>query len=388
MEDLTLVFRLINGLFTMGMVAVIYPTFVKTSRRFYMIWSVGFLLYGVSVCIRAVGPLFLTESTVELLAGIPLMIGFSAIFAGLGDLVDKLRSFLLASLIVPISIVVIYLVSAPSTLGWILGITPYLLISGVLVYMRLRYKVEVDLLSIGWIFLLVINFGIAFGFIQALYGEVLAIVGKIVVLSGIVIPRFTLLADDLKQFLLSGHAETYEEGRGGGVTLIESHLTREDEIKWIINKVKTKQGGAQRTILVTTHDLISPQQIRQEHLKDQDLYIVRMVHGNLEPSSLFQDKVMSINDDLMELGILLSEVVGFSRDRRIKVNVVLYSLSTLIEIHNWKDLHKQLLTMIPRLKAARVRIDAFFYPHIHDDKVMVEVFENMADEVVNLKTVY
>jgi hypothetical protein len=44
--------------------------------------------------------------------------------------------------------------------------------------------------------------------------------------------------------------------------------------------------------------------------------------------------------------------------------------------------------MTPRLKAAGIRINAFFYPNVHDDKVMVEVFENMADEVVRLKTVY
>jgi hypothetical protein len=388
LTDLTLIFRLINGLFTIGIVAVLYPPYLKTRRRFYLIWSVGFFLYGLSVCIRAVGPYFLSESIVELLAGVPLMIGFSAIFAGLGDLVDKLRSFLLASLVVPFSIIVIYLISAPSTLGWILGITPYLLISSNLIYIRFKYKAEVELLSIGWLFLLVVNFGISFNFIQPLYGEVLAIVGKLVVLSGIVIPRFTLLADDLKQFLLSGDVHTYEDGKGGGITLIESSLTRDDEIKWIVNKVNEKRGGVQRTILVTTHDLISSQQVRQEQIKDPDLYIVRMVHGNIEASNLFQEKVMSINDDLMELGILLSEIIGFSRDKKLKVEVILYNLSTLIEVHNWKDLHKQLLTMTPRLKAAGVRINAFFYPNVHEDKVMVEVFENMVDEVVNLKTVY
>jgi hypothetical protein len=388
LTDFTLLLRLVNGLFTMGIVAVLYPTYAKTRRRFYMIWSVGFLLYGLSICIRAVGPYFLSESMTDLLASVPLMVGFSAIFAGLGDLVDKLRSFLLASLIVPFSIVVIYLISAPTTFGWILGITPYLLISGNLVYMKYKYKAEVELLAIGWLFLLVINFGIAFIFIQPLYGEVLAIVGKLVVLSGIVIPRFTLLADDLKQFLLSGDAFTYEDGKGGGITLIESSLTREDEIKWIVNKVNEKRGGVQRTILVTTHDLISPQQMRQEQVNEQDLYIVRMVHGSLETSSLFQEKVMSINDDLMELGILLSEIVGFSRDKRLTVNVILYNLTTLIEVHDWKAIHRQLLTMTPRLKAAGIRINAFFYPNVHDDKVMVEVFENMADEVVRLKTVY
>jgi hypothetical protein len=388
MTDPTLMLRLVNGLFTMGIVAVLYPTYVKTRRRFYLLWSIGFLLYGLSVCIRAVGPYFLTASMVELLASVPLMVGFSAIFAGLGDLVDKLRSFLLTSLVVPISIIVIYLVSAPTTYGWILGITPYLLISGNLVYMRYKYRAEVELLAIGWLFLLVVNFGISFNFIQPLYGEVLAIVGKLVVLSGIVIPRFTLLADDLKQFLLSGDAFTYEDGKGGGITLIESSLTREDEIKWIVNKVNEKRGGVQRTLLVTTHDLISPQQVRQEQINDQDLYIVRMVHGSLESSNLFQEKVMSINDDLMELGILLSEIVGFSRDKKLKVNVVLYNLTTLIEVHDWRSIHKQLLTMTPRLKAAGVRINAFFYPNVHDDKVMVEVFENMADEVIRLKTVY
>jgi hypothetical protein len=388
LTDLTLVLRLINGLFTIGIVAVLYPTYAKPRRRFYLIWSVGFLFYGLSICIRAIGPYFLSTPMIELLASVPLMVGFSAIFAGLGDLVDKLRTFLLASLVVPISIVVIYLVSAPTTFGWILGITPYLLISGNLVYIRYKYGAEVELLAIGWLFLLVVNFGIPFDFIQPLYGEVLAIVGKLVVLSGIVIPRFTLLADDLKQFLLSGNASTYEDGKGGGITLIESSLTRDDEIKWIVNKVNEKRGGVQRTILVTMHDLISPQQVRQEQVNDQDLYIVRMVHGNVEASSLFQEKVMSINDDLMELGILLSEIVGFSRDKKLKVNVILYNLTTLIEVHDWKDIHKQLLTMTPRLKAAGIRINAFFYPNVHDDKVMVEVFENMADEVVRLKTVY
>lgn len=376
-------------MFTLGIVAALYPSYLKTSRRFYLLWSVGFLAYGVSICIRAIAPLLSLDFMTEAVAsGVPLMIGFSAIFAGLGDLVDKLRRYLIGSLMVPISIIVIYLVSAPETLGWVLGVVPYLLISGNLVYMRLRYKADVDILAIGWLFLLVVNVGIPFNFIAPTYGEVLAIIGKIVILVGIVLPKFTLLADDLKKFLLSGPAESYEDGRLGGIVLVKSNLTREAESKWIASKINDKSGGVQRTIFVTTHDLISVHEIKREKVSESDLYIVRMIHGHQEPTSIFQDKVMSINDDMLEFGILMSEVVGFSLDRKIKVNIILYNLSALIEMHDWKAIHKQLLTMVPRLKAAGVQLYVFFYPQVHEDPMLVEMFERLADEVVTLNTIY
>jgi hypothetical protein len=279
-------------------------------------------------------------------------------------------------------------VSAPTELGWILGVTPYLLISGTLIYMRFRFKVDIDLLTSGWIFLMGVNVGIFFNFISAEYGEILVIIGKLVILGGIMIPRFSLLAEDLKQFLLSGHPRSYEGGRGGGIILIKSSLTREEEIKWIVGKMNEKRGGNQRTILVTTHDLIAPQEIKQEQLNTEDLYIVRMIHGSQDASNLFQEKVMTINDNLVEFGLLLSEIIGFARQRKIKVTIILYTLSTLIELHEWRKIHEELLTMMPRLKAAGVEINAFFYPETHGDKVMVEVFTNMADEVVSLKTIY
>ncbi len=381
--------RLVNGVFTMAIAAAIFTTYMKTSRRFYLIWSVGFLTYGLSIVIRSVSPYlqldFMTEAA---FSGLFLMIGFSAIFAGLGDLVDQLRRYLLGSLIVPLSIIVIYLTSAPETLGWLLGIVPYLLISGTLVFMRLRYKADVDLLIFGWLFLLVVNVGIPFNFIAPAYGEVLAILGKTVVLAGIIVPKFTFLADDLKQFLLSGSTETYDEGEGGGITLIKSTLPRGEEIKWITNKINEKKGRVQRTILVTTHDLISPGEIKRERVNEADLYIVRLIHGNRESGSIFQDRVMSINDDIMEFGILMSEIIAFAQERKIKINIIFYNLSAFVEMHDWKAVQKQFLTMVPRLKAARVRLNVFFYPEVHEDVTIAESFEKMADKVVKLDSIF
>ncbi len=44
------------------------------------------------------------------------------------------------------------------------------------------------------------------------------------------LPKFTLLADDLKKFLLSGQAESYEDGRLGGIILVKSNLTAKSPV--------------------------------------------------------------------------------------------------------------------------------------------------------------
>ena len=55
MDDFTVIaLRLINGLFTVSFLPIIYGTYIKTRKRFYLLWGIGFFLYGVHIVLRTV----------------------------------------------------------------------------------------------------------------------------------------------------------------------------------------------------------------------------------------------------------------------------------------------------------------------------------------------
>ena len=96
--------RLLNGLFTLSFFPILYSIYIKTQRRFYLLWGAGFLLYGVNILIRVSLLYFNIDSLrAEIFAFMFTLSGFVLIITGIGDLINKARTMFLAALSIPLA---------------------------------------------------------------------------------------------------------------------------------------------------------------------------------------------------------------------------------------------------------------------------------------------
>ena len=375
--------RILNGLITIGMFVHLLRIYRKTAKRFYLLWGIGFLLYGLNILSR-IGS---QPSYSQYISGFLLLAGFISIIAGIADLVNKI-GLTYVVLLLPISLLVLLLTPDPYSLfinraGWLVGILPYIIICGLFVIIRVNYSTSIDLLLIGWTILLLVNVAFAFNAMEIYYVEVMAIFAKAVILVGMTKPSFYLLVDDLKQFLISGPPSSYNVGRGGGISLIRSNGSRSQVIDWIQEKTTENTDRGIRTILVSTYDMISPNEVQARNIEDQ-LFFVRMITGGRMIKNIFEENQMMIGDDLNVLDILFSDVISYSSDRIFNCDIILYSLSSLIHTHGEKRLYSFILSMITPLKASNVRLYCIFNPTTHKDESEIKRFEDIFDNVVSL----
>lgn len=381
--SLEIAVRLLNGLITVGMFVHLYQIYRKTSKRFYILWGIGFLLYGLNILVRVGGD----PNSTQFIAGFLLLGGFISIISGIADLVNKV-GITYAVLLLPISLLVLLLTPDPYSLfieraGWVVTILPYLIICALFVLIRVNYSTSIDLLLIGWAILLLVNVGFAFEAMEIYYVEIMAIFAKAVIITGMTKPSFSLLVDDLKQFLLAGSPSTYLEGGSGGISLIESNGSRQGILQWIEQKTIDNTDRGIRTIFVSTYDMISPTEIQSRNLDDK-LYFVRMITGGRTIMNIFEENQMIIGDDLNVLDILFSDVINYSKDRLFNADIIVYSLSSLIYTHGQKRVYSFILSNITPLKSSNVRLYGFLNPDTHEDITEVRRFESLFDNVVEL----
>ena len=385
MQDfLELALRILNGMITIGFFPFLFQIYRKTSRRFYLLWSLGFLLYGLNIIIRGIFLFtdFGMPTMGSLFAFIFLISGFILLLTGVGDLVNRARTALIFSMILPLLVIIIFFATGPENLGRAISLSPYLFISTGLLVIRRRYAATLDLLIVGWLILLLVNIGQPLGLISSSFVEMMAVFGKVIIFYGMVSPKFSFLVDDLKRYLISGTPEVYNNENHLGLTLINSgEVDRNTEIQWIIKKIGENSPKAVRTVVVTIYDTISPRDLRAAGL-DDDFFLVRVLAGGTGHLRTFEEQIMTLSDDPNELELLFSDIMGFSNDKKIRCEIILYSLSILIHTHGWKRIYTFLLSKMSQLKVSNVAIYAFYYPKTHSEDADIAKFEKLADRVI------
>jgi hypothetical protein len=93
---------------------------------------------------------------------------------------------------------------------------------------------------------------------------------------------------------------------------------------------------------------------------------------------------MMIGDDLNVLDILFSDIIGYSNDKLLNCDIILFSLSSLIHTHGEKRVYSFLLSIITPIKTSYVRLYGLFNPGTHKDKADVKRFEDIFDKVISL----
>lgn len=379
-ELIGILVRSINGLITIGLFILLYKIYKKNNKKFYLFWGVGFLLYGANIITR----IGLSPQYGMILPMLFLLGGFVFILAGIGELVNRTKEMVLSTLILPIAILILHFTSGSEALGWGLSILPYLMLSASLLLIRINYPSTLDLLTLGWINLLLVNIAYAMNMMDSTYVDVMAIFGKIVIYRGMTDPSFSLLADDLKRYLISGYPEVYSDSGPGSFNLVNNSSNQKTkEIKWIIDKARDNSSKGIRTILITTYDLITPHDLRTSGL-DERLYIVKMLQGGRGPMNTFEEHIMTVNDDLDQLGILFSDVINYSNERKINCEIILYTVSNLIHTHGWKRVYTLIISQITRLKSSKVQVYGFYHPETHESSADTAKFEKLSDKIITL----
>ncbi|MCW4049524.1 MAG: hypothetical protein NWE89_07275 [Candidatus Bathyarchaeota archaeon] len=387
-EFYTLALRMINGLITVFFFPLIYRSYRKTGKRFYLLWGVGYFLYGIGIVIIAFLQLLYNEVSlgVEVVFFVFSLIGFSLVLTGVGDLFDKAKLVFFSSLSVPLIIVILYFTTQPRLLGSLVALTPYFFITFALAVIKKYYNPPIEMFVIGWTILSLANIGLLLGSIEPFFVEVIAIFAKIIIINGVLYQRFSFLADDLTRYLISGSPIEYYEAKNGKIALINaSKASKIEEITWIKRRAKENHLKEIRTILVSMYDLISLSDLRQNGVGEDDLYYVRMIQGLVKTQPVFDEQTMTINDDLTDLNQFIMDVIQFSNERRINCQIIIYTLSSLIHTHGWKRVYSFLLPKITQIKTSLTDLYILYYPNTHSNTSDIVKFERISDEVNDIK---
>lgn len=165
----------------------------------------------------------------------------------------------------------------------------------------------------------------------------------------------------------------------GSLMLLQlNDASREDEIHWINNRIRENSAESVRTVFLTLYDLIT---VKDVPLGNMDAYIVRMIPGARNSGKLFDERVISVNDDISKLDLILSDVTDYRMEHGLVCEIILYSLSHLIHMHGWRRIYSFITTKIPEIKRTQTNLICFYYPESHEKRSEIAVFERLADKV-------
>jgi len=342
-------------------------------------------LYGVNIIIRMLTPTELGVSFLGMIAFLLLMSGFAMMVAGIGELVDRTRTFLASSLtILLIPLIQFMLGREWVPLMMIVSLAPYLFMVLCLIVIDWKFGIDVKLQIAGWLNLFFVNLGFITGLGDPGFTDLTSIMAKIIIFFGMTQPKFSFLADDLRMFLIGGAPVEYANRIKGRFTMLSQSSTgKEKDVQWIKERLLNNSKKGIRTLLITMYDLITPKDV---YTKDtvNELYFVRVLPGDRSILRTFEDSIMSINDDLNQIDLLFSDVISYSNERTVPCEIVLYTLSHLIHMHGWRRVYSIITSKNPTIKSSQVQFTCFYDSRSHEDRSEVIKFENLADSVVSV----
>lgn len=384
MATVNLMLRLVNMLVTLYLSTLLYRVYGTTSRRFYLYWSLGYLFYGLNILVRMVTPESFEITFSNMFAFFLVMAAFVFMVVGVGELIEKTRLLLGSSILLILSPIVQVFAGQeliPYTMAF--ALIPYLFMATSLLIISWRSNVDLKLLTSGWWILFLANFGFLTSQIEVGFVDLISTVGKIIIYWGMIHPNFSFIVENLHSFMLGGIATEYMEDTQGKFTLVNlNNIHKEKDVQWIKDRVDENVAKGVRTIIVTMYDMIIPGDIIKSETVDE-LYFVRVVPGNRGLPNAFEEKIISINDDLNQLDILFSDVLKFSTETRVPCDIIVYTFSHLIHTHGWKRVYSFITSKNPLLKASMVELTGFYSPASHMDSSEIITFETIADRIIN-----
>lgn len=378
---------LTNGYVALTCGVYLLHIYTRWGRRnyFHLFWALGFILYGVGVLFR------FSFQVTSLLLGMLFTVSLTMFFIGTGFLFPKLKEvFLIVATITFLVLLAAY--SGFSDLLFVVAPIPYMLVASGIILLMKNYGKFFYSFFFGWIFLSIVDLAAFSGFLSWLYADILSILAKVLILYGAVNPMFAMVGVEMQRLLWrTSQAPPVKRSH---FTLIKcsktSHLR---EISWIKQTVTDNTKKGIKTFLLILYDLISLPELEDlEFLAHEDVHVVRVLRETEKAKlkeehdiKIFNKERFSvIKDDLTSLGLLISRIVRYSREKNVDCNILVYSLSWLIHTHGWRNIYLLLTYKIPEIKNSQVYLHAFYYPEIHENGVHRSTFEKLAEEIVTI----
>jgi len=270
------------------------------------------------------------------------------------------------------------------SLAFLVVLTPYLFRGLSLMVLNWKYGVDAQLQIAGWFNLFFVNLGFITKLVDPGFTDLMSTVAKVVIFMGMTQPRFSFLEDDLKQFLMGGIPVEYAISVEGNLSMVnQANISREKDRQWIKEKIISNSRKGIRTILLSIYDLITPKEIFEQNT-EENLYFVRVLSGSRSSLNTFEEKIMSINDDLNQLDILFTDVINYSYEKKIPCEIILYTLSHLIHTHGWRRVYSFMTSKNPVLKSSQVQLTCFYDKKSHETESDIIKFERLADNVMSV----
>ncbi|MBE0633529.1 hypothetical protein IH574_03070 [Candidatus Bathyarchaeota archaeon] len=297
------------------------------------------MAYGSSNVLNSYNVFYETSNPVNIYMVFLLsIISFSSIVTGMGDLVKMARVSFLCTLGAPVISGILYLTGAPVNTINQFFMLPYIVITGLLLALKLKYNADLNAPILGFFIVLLANLGYATGEMSITVTPIFSIIGKSLIFYWMTLPRFSYIAEDFESFMVGPTTPPLDQ-YSSWIYMIETNSISGVN-DWIKQRINLRPTPDTRSILVLLDDHITQGALKHSGLIDEtELYIIKSTQGHHTVGKVFSGRFMEISTNIDELSILLSDILDFIEMNNTNTQLFFFDLSTLINNNGWKRVY-------------------------------------------------
>lgn len=157
--------------------------------------------------------------------------------------------------------------------------------------------------------------------------------------------------------------------------------TRKDEVAWIIDRTRRNTSNGTQTCIISAYHTILKKDL-SDLLANRLVLYAEIVHGVISRS--YEERTFEISDQLLDIGIFLSQLIENAKKIRIPLDIIFHNFSALI--HNLGDEEVyRFITYKTQELDEKTDMVLFVYPKSHIERIW-EKFKNQAYEVVEIRS--
>ena len=382
LDTLTILINAVNGIVPFAYAFILYKNYREKQRNFYLYWFIGFIAYGGSsltnAYIKTINPSTLPNIALNVFA----YIAFTGLIVGIGELINQRRNFFRISLIIPVIYLLLFLLDAPLSVFSIFFMIPYAAITGLLLILYHRFKIDIRLLIGGWIMILAANIWAGAGMIDITWGAILSVIGKSIVFYWMTRPYFSSITEGFEEFMSTSSSESRMLG-DNFITMVETS-TSIDNLGWIIKQINENQDTGVRSILfwVEKEEETGDYSRLEEY---SNLYIFRVTEGYHRVGKALSERIMEVSSNIDELTVMIYDILEYIRVNEVTVQLFFYDVSQLIKRNGWKRIYSLLISLIPQLKSSNAHVYFIYNSENKEIKQEIEILRLLADRVMDTR---
>ncbi len=384
MDYFTIAINLVNSLLPFAFSWVLYKNYTRKRLRFYLLWLIGFIAYGISNSLNSYNIFFEISSPSNVHAvALFVLITFSCIITGIGELVHRAKESFVLSLGAPLILSLLFLFGAPIDTINLFFLLPYVIISGAFLVLQLKYRANLGTPLVGFAIILLANLGYATGHMSVSVSPIFSIIGKCILFYWMTLPHFSAITEDFESFMTSTVTQPIDESSGWIYMVEVSSINGLND--WIKKRVDSRPTIDTRSILMLLDDQITQGSLSHSGLADDNaLYIIRCAYGPHKIGQIFSGHLMEISNNIDELSILISDILDFIEVNNTNTQMFFFDLSTLILQNGWRRVYTFLIALIPQLKSKRVQTFFIYTPGVQKHPHETQILRHLGDRIIEL----